>query len=87
MVRGAAVLPHSAGKAVRVAVFAEGDAADAARAAGADVVGGAPGARPVSGDEGWRGGRGLRASARTLVTHTTAPAATLARWLQALVTP
>ncbi|KAI8470599.1 MAG: ribosomal protein L1 [Monoraphidium minutum] len=40
MVRGAAVLPHSAGKAVRVAVFAEGAAADAARAAGADVVGG-----------------------------------------------
>ncbi|GBF94568.1 50S ribosomal protein L1 [Raphidocelis subcapitata] len=40
MVRGATLLPHSAGRPVRVAVFAEGDAAEAARAAGADVVGG-----------------------------------------------
>ena len=38
-VRGATTLPHGAGKKVRVAVFAQGDAADEARAAGADVVG------------------------------------------------
>lgn len=41
MVRGAAALPHATGKRVRVAAFAEGAAADAAREAGADVVGGA----------------------------------------------
>lgn len=40
MVRGAAVLPHSAGRPVKVAVFAEGEAAEEARAAGADIVGG-----------------------------------------------
>nr|XP_019707131.1 uncharacterized protein LOC105048153 isoform X2 [Elaeis guineensis] len=40
MVRGALTLPHGTGKSVRVAVFAEGPAADEARAAGADVVGG-----------------------------------------------
>ncbi|CAG9462446.1 unnamed protein product [Pedinophyceae sp. YPF-701] len=40
VVRGAAVLPHSTGKAVRVAVFAEGSAAQAAIESGADVVGG-----------------------------------------------
>ncbi len=34
MVRGAVVLPHGTGKAVRIAVFAEGAQADAARAAG-----------------------------------------------------
>src|SRR3990167_173913 len=39
MVRGATVLPHGTGKAVRVAVFAQGDKADAATAAGADLVG------------------------------------------------
>lgn len=38
-VRGATVLPHGTGKSVRVAVFAQGGAAEAARAAGADVVG------------------------------------------------
>lgn len=38
-VRGATTLPHGSGKAVRVAVFAQGDNADKARAAGADVVG------------------------------------------------
>ncbi|KAK6928007.1 Ribosomal protein L1/ribosomal biogenesis protein [Dillenia turbinata] len=38
-VRGAATLPHGTGKVVRVAVFAEGAAAEEARAAGADVVG------------------------------------------------
>ncbi|MEC8024567.1 MAG: 50S ribosomal protein L1 [Myxococcota bacterium] len=39
MVRGACVLPHGLGKTVRVAVFAKGDKAEAARAAGADIVG------------------------------------------------
>jgi len=38
-VRGATVLPKGTGKQVRVAVFAEGDDAEAARAAGADIVG------------------------------------------------
>jgi ribosomal protein L1 len=40
MVRGAVALPHGTGRAVRVAVFAQGEAAAAARAAGAAVVGG-----------------------------------------------
>jgi len=40
MVRGTVSLPHSAGKAVRVLVFAQGDAARDAEAAGADIVGG-----------------------------------------------
>ncbi len=39
VVRGSTVLPHGTGKSVRVAVFAQGDNADAAREAGADVVG------------------------------------------------
>ena len=39
MVRGVVALPHGTGKTVRVAVFAKGDKADDARAAGADVVG------------------------------------------------
>lgn len=39
MVRGVVALPHVTGRAVRVAVFAKGDKAEAARAAGADVVG------------------------------------------------
>ncbi len=38
-VRGATVLPEGTGKTVRVAVFAQGDAAKAASAAGADIVG------------------------------------------------
>ena len=38
-VRGMVQLPHGTGKSVRVAVFAKGDKADAALAAGADVVG------------------------------------------------
>lgn len=41
MVRGTVSLPHGTGKTVRVAVFAEGEAARAAEEAGADVVGGA----------------------------------------------
>jgi len=39
VVRGASVLPHGIGKTVRVAVFAQGANADAAKEAGADVVG------------------------------------------------
>ena len=39
VVRGSTVLPHGAGKDVRVAVFAQGANAEAAKEAGADVVG------------------------------------------------
>ncbi len=39
-IRGAAVLPHGTGKTVRVLVFAKGDKANEAEAAGADYVGG-----------------------------------------------
>ena len=39
VVRGATTLPKGTGKTVRVAVFAQGDNAEAAKAAGADVVG------------------------------------------------
>ena len=38
-VRGTAVMPRGTGKKVRVAVFAEGNAAEAAKQAGADIVG------------------------------------------------
>jgi large subunit ribosomal protein L1 len=39
VVRGSTVLPHGTGKTVRVAVFAQGANADAAKEAGADIVG------------------------------------------------
>jgi len=39
VVRGSTVLPNGTGKSVRVAVFAQGANADAARKAGADIVG------------------------------------------------
>ena len=38
-VRGATVMPQGTGKTVRIAVFAEGEQAEAATAAGADIVG------------------------------------------------
>ena len=38
-VRGSTVLPHGTGKTVRVAVFTQGENAEAAKAAGADIVG------------------------------------------------
>ena len=39
IIRGSVVLPHGIGRTQRVAVFAKGDLAEAAKAAGADVVG------------------------------------------------
>jgi large subunit ribosomal protein L1 len=47
-VRGTVTLPHGTGKSVRVLVFAEGDKAREAQAAGADLVGGAELAAAVS---------------------------------------
>jgi len=51
MVRGTVNLPHGTGKTARVVVFANGDKAEAAREAGADVVGGDELVERVSG--GW----------------------------------
>lgn len=39
VVRGACSLPHGTGKSVKVAVFAQGENAEKAKAAGADIVG------------------------------------------------
>lgn len=39
VVRGSVILPHGIGKVVKIAVFAKGDYADAAKKAGADFVG------------------------------------------------
>jgi len=52
VVRGAYSLPHGIGKAVRVAVFAEGAQAEEAKAAGADVVGSQDLADKIT-KEGW----------------------------------
>lgn len=51
LVRGAVSLPNGLGKTVKVVVFAEGDKAEAARAAGADEVGSEDLAKRIS--EGW----------------------------------
>ena len=51
IVRGAIVLPHGIGKQQRIVVFAKGDAATAAKAAGADEVGQDDLARKIR--EGW----------------------------------
>src|SRR4030088_413453 len=51
MVRGSAVLPNGTGKSVRVAVFAQGDKAREAQAAGADEVGADDLAKRIEG--GW----------------------------------
>jgi large subunit ribosomal protein L1 len=51
MVRGTVGLPHGSGKVVRVAVFAQGDKAAEATAAGADVVGADDLAEKIEG--GW----------------------------------
>lgn len=51
MVRGAAVLPNGTGKTVRVVVFAQGDRARDAQAAGADAVGADDLAKRIEG--GW----------------------------------
>lgn len=50
-VRGVIALPHGSGKTMRVAVFAKGDKADAATAAGADLVGAEDLAEKIQGGE------------------------------------
>ncbi len=51
IVRGSIVLPNGIGKSLRVVVFAKGDKADEAKAAGADEVGGPEMAERIKG--GW----------------------------------
>ncbi len=51
VVRGSTVLPNGTGKAVRVAVFAQGENAEKATAAGADIVGFEDLAEKVKGGE------------------------------------
>ncbi len=51
LVRGAVSLPNGLGKEVTIVVFAEGDKAEAAEAAGADVVGSADLAKRIQ--DGW----------------------------------
>jgi large subunit ribosomal protein L1 len=51
LVRGSIVLPHGIGKSKRVVVFAKGDQAEAAKAAGADEVGADDLAKKIK--EGW----------------------------------
>jgi large subunit ribosomal protein L1 len=48
-VRGTVSLPHGTGKSIRIAVFADGEAASAAREAGADIVGGKELAEEIAG--------------------------------------
>jgi len=51
LVRGSIVLPHGIGKSLRVVVFAKGDLADQAKAAGADEVGADELAKKIK--DGW----------------------------------
>lgn len=51
IVRGSIVLPHGIGKTLRVVVFAKGDLAEQAKAAGADEVGGEDLAKKIR--DGW----------------------------------
>lgn len=51
LVRGSIVLPHGIGKSLRVVVFAKGDLAEQAKAAGADEVGADELAKKIK--EGW----------------------------------
>jgi large subunit ribosomal protein L1 len=51
MVRGTADLPHGTGKSIRIAVFARGDKAAEAKAAGADLVGAEDLAEAIQGGE------------------------------------
>jgi len=51
-IRGTVILPHGTGKSVRVAVFAKGEKAKEAEAAGADIVGGDELVKRIS-EEGW----------------------------------
>ncbi len=51
IVRGSIVLPHGIGKSQRVVVFAKGDLAEQAKAAGADEVGGEDLAKKIK--DGW----------------------------------
>ncbi len=51
IVRGSIVLPHGIGKTLRVVVFAKGDLAEQAKAAGADEVGGEDMAKKIK--DGW----------------------------------
>ena len=53
LVRGVAILPHGLGKTVRVLVFANGEAADIAKRAGADYIGDDDLIRDIEG--GWVG--------------------------------
>jgi large subunit ribosomal protein L1 len=62
LVRGAIVLPHGIGKSKKVAVFAKGDKAEEAKAAGADFIGAEDLSAKIK--EGWVRFRRLHCFAR-----------------------